>query len=421
MRNCPAQSLRIFAVCLLVIPTAWSQEIAEFKVQSAAIKYIHSPKADGDPAPLLVALPDSPELAAATETFNQWKSSLAGSGWLVVVPVMPGGTDPAAKILELLVHGVAARLNADPLRVLLAGAGNVGSDVFYAVARTPGVYAAGVAVQANPTAAISSAKLFAANTINTPVLWIHPPNHMDEMQRRLREAGFNFEVMADAKLGPILEWMNSRRRAQFPLKLDFETHSPAFAEYAWIKVTKFDPSKRNAALPTSRVYPGTGASLDLGGFGYDPDAPGPGLLVAFLPDGYKGPLQSGDRILSVGDRKIENGVDYMKYIDTVSEEKSIGVMIDRGGRRERIETRIVLPSRTAAITARFQAEYVPSIKEVLLITRGVAALQLTIPEDWAPSQASLNGLDLPKIESPGCYEASLDGQTATMKPCSAGQ
>jgi hypothetical protein len=61
-------------------------------------------------------------------------------------------------------------------------------------------------------------------------------------------------------------------------------------------------------LVSTRVQPvGSGASLDVGGFGYDRTAPGPGALVTWLPPNYQGPLKLNDRIVSVGGKAITDG------------------------------------------------------------------------------------------------------------------
>ena len=55
----------------------------------------------------------------------------------------------------------------------------------------------------------------------------------------------------------------------------------------------------NDVLPSTRLQGSNGAALNLGGFGYKPDDPGPGVLVSMLPDKYSGPLKMGDRIAKV--------------------------------------------------------------------------------------------------------------------------
>jgi hypothetical protein len=184
-----------------------------------------------------------------------------------------------------------------------------------------------------------------------------------------------------------------------------------------VEVTQFDPKKRNDVLPSTRVRPGTGASLDLGGFGYDPKAPGPGLLVAWLPDNYKGPLKLNDRILAVSGREIANSRDYMEFIDTVPDAKQTSVMVQRGQDKIRLETRIILPVREQNITARVQAEYIPAQKEIMLITRSVAGIKVKVPESWQVARILWNGSEL-TVAKPGCLLLTDREGEATSQPCS---
>src|SRR2546426_12676044 len=78
----------------------------------------------------------------------------------------------------------------------------------------------------------------------------------------------------------------------------------------WIEMTKFDPKQRNDVLKSTRVAPGSGASLALGPFGYDPLAEGAGVLVGWLPANYHGPLKLNDRIVSVAGKELRDGRDY---------------------------------------------------------------------------------------------------------------
>ena len=71
-------------------------------------------------------------------------------------------------------------------------------------------------------------------------------------------------------------------------------------------MTKFDASERNDVLASTRIAGGAGAALDLGGFGFKTDEPGPGVLVTSLPEKYTGPLKMGDRLVALDGKPIEN-------------------------------------------------------------------------------------------------------------------
>ena len=92
--------------------------------------------------------------------------------------------------------------------------------------------------------------------------------------------------------------------------MDCESHSQAFARCYWLEVTQPNPRRKNDVVPSTRVRAGTGASLDLGGFGYDPADKGPGAQVVWLPENYQGPLKLKDRIIAVGGVDIKDGREY---------------------------------------------------------------------------------------------------------------
>src|SRR4029077_7192227 len=167
----------------------------------------------------------------------------------------------------------------------------------HTLAGFPGLARRGEAVQARPGAQITRFRLFGANTANAPLLWIAPAAEAD-MFRQKRSAGeFNFETRPEASVDQVFEWLAKHRRAAFPLTVDCETGNPAFARCYWIEMTKFDPKKRNDVLKSTRVMPGSGASLAIGPFGFDALAEGPGALVGWLPAHYPGPLKLNDRIV----------------------------------------------------------------------------------------------------------------------------
>src|ERR1043165_6479349 len=119
-------------------------------------------------------------------------------------------------------------------------------------------------------------------------------------------------------------------------------------------MTKFDAAERNDVLPTTRVPGSNGAALDLGGFGWKPDDPGPGILVSFLPEKYSGPLKMSDRIIALDVKPIADAKTFQQILDKVTEEGHTVAMVQRGKDRTRIDTRFTLPRRDAAVSARVQ-------------------------------------------------------------------
>src|SRR5438045_9783022 len=101
-------------------------------------------------------------------------------------------------------------------------------------------------------------------------------------RQKLSSVEFNFETRPQASVDQVLDWLAKHRRAPFPLTVDCETGNPAFARCYWIEMTKFDPKKRNDVLKSTRVMPGSGASLAIGPFGFDTLAAGSGALVGWL-------------------------------------------------------------------------------------------------------------------------------------------
>ncbi|MFN0168404.1 MAG: hypothetical protein ACKV22_18410 [Bryobacteraceae bacterium] len=348
--------------------------------------------------PMVVALAS----ADPKEAIAFWRSSLPPE-WLVVIPYAPGISDGGAKAIEEIVGDAIKRLQADPSRIYLAGAGVTTADVFYTLARVPDVFAAGLAVQGNPINAINSNKLYAANTQAAPLLWLAPPEYTQKLQAKLREAEFTFETAGNLTNQQVHEWLAGHRKPEFPHKVDCESHSLVFARCYWLEVTQPNPRRRNDVVPSTRVRAGTGASLDLGGFGYDPADAGPGAQVMWLPDNYQGPLKLKDRIIAVSGVDIKDGRDYAERLDSMADTKAIAVMVERGKERLRIETKVLLPERETLPTTRVQGIYTPEQNELLVITRGVSGLRVRLPKDWAPVKAVWNGNDL-ALGKEGCWQ-----------------
>lgn len=347
----------------------------------------------------------APLLVLTEGDWDFWLASAGRRGMSLVLPVniAPAATDMYAKALEAIVADAVRRVQADPRRVYLAGTGRGVAAVFYARGRVPHLWAASFAALGDPKPAIDSNRLFSANVELVPLLWAGRPE--DELGReKLRAAHYPFgwRDAAGFKAGEEVEFLAGHARPTNPPRIDCETGNLAFGRCYWLEITKADPARRNDVLPYSRVTPGSGASLALGGFGYD-TAAGPGANVVWLPENYTGPLKMGDRIVSVGGRNIADGRDYARFMDEARDEKSVAIVVQRAKQRMRIETRIALPKREESITARVRAEWTPESRELLVVTRGVAEMRVELPEAWAPAAINWNGRDAVKADAPGCW------------------
>ncbi len=307
----------------------------------------------------------------------------------------------------------------DEHRVYLAGQGDGAAAVFYVAVRVPDLWAAAVALGGTPRPAIDSNRLYAANTHNVPVLWLFAQAELEATAKTLKSAGYNLEWRrgSSANLSEITGWLAAHRREEFPVRADCETGSPAFSHCYWIHMTKFDPAQRNDVLESTRVQPGSGAALAAGPFGFNPEAPGPGVTVASLPNGYKGPLQVNDRIVAIGGKALSSPREFLDFMDHAVEEKSVVLMVERGSDRLRIETQIVLPKRTEVMTARVVGEYLPQVPEVRILSRAVTEMRVTIPPHWAPSTLTWNGSELAKLEGGGCWLLSEKNQLLHAQKC----
>lgn len=355
---------------------------------------------------------------------EQWKKAAQERGWrLVVPPAMPAPlwTDAGARALEAYLRDPAKSGLADAGGAFLIALGDDATSAFYLASRMSDRWRAVLAISGNPKIAIETNRLYAANTQLAPVLWTVPPAaraDMEPLYKKLASAGYNVELRSgeDFTVGQALDWLASKRRDPVPYKIDCETGSPAFPRCYWAEIVKFDPARRNDAVPSTRVAPGSGASLGLGGFGFDPAAPGPGLLVGFLPPAYKGKLKLEDRIVSVGGRAIRDARDYVEMMDQVKEEKTVAVVVQRGKDRLRIETRIALPQREELLTARLQAEFVLDGRVLQVVSRNIASVRLRIPEAWVPATVNWNGSEAGPLPNAGCWILA-DENGPRLSPC----
>jgi predicted esterase len=351
----------------------------------------------------------------------QWQTWTKSVGWQVITAAgMPDANiDVQARALAAAVAEAVKNGSVDPARVYLAGRNESAAAVFYAIARIPDRWAAGVALGGSPKAALESNRIFSANFTDAPVLWASSGPDDEALAQKLKTAGLNLEWRSATGLtnNHILQWLSTHTRDEFPLHIDCETNSPAFASCYWIQMTRFDAGERNDVLPLSMLAAESAAALDLGGFGYHAADPGPGVPVVFLPQKYAGPLRIGDRIVALDGKPIENAHQYLEMLSRVTETRPAVVMVERGKERIRVETRVVAPRRDPVVTGRVQAHYLPEYRQIEIISRAVTEMRVTLPRDWVPADLFWNGLSLEGIKTAGCYLLKLDKELLHAGPC----
>lgn len=352
---------------------------------------------------------------------TQWQAWCKEVGWQTVAPTVDPKVNADARVqaLTAVIRDAVKNGSVDPARIYLAGRAEAAAGVFFAVSRVPDLWAAAVALGGSPQPAIDSDLFFAANFTNVPVLWISPAAEDQALAGKLQAAGIPIEwrLREQVQMSAVFDWLANRAREPYPPAIDCETNSPTFASCYWIRMTKFDAGERNDVLPSSRMEPSRIAALDLGGFGYQADDPGPGLLVSFLPEKYNGPLKMGDRILALDGKELANSRQYRDLMAQVKEERQAAVMVQRGKQRLRLETSVVLPRRAPVVTARVQAKYAPEEKEIQIVSRAVTEMQVTIGAQWIPAVVNWNGVPLEKVEAPGCRLLSIEKALENVKPC----
>src|ERR1017187_5395970 len=352
---------------------------------------------------------------------GQWQSWAKDHGWQVVTAAAASkAIDPRVQALEAAVEDAIKKGDVDPAHVYLAGPAEAAAAVFYTISRVPDLWAAGIALGGSPQAAVDSDRLFTANFTNVPVLWVSAGADDQALAARLKAGGLNLEWRAASGTtdAAIFEWLAKHQRDEFPNEIDCETNSPTFARCYWIQMTKFDVNERNDVLPSTRFKAGTSAALDLGGFGYKPGDPGPGVLVSYLPEKYSGPLKMGDRIVELDGRPIDDARRYIELLSKATQESHAVAMVQRGKEKIRMETRIVLPRRDPVVSARVEAQYLPGDKEIQIVSRTIQEMRVTIAPHWAPdSKLYWNGLALEKIESPGCLVLTVEKELLHAVKC----
>lgn len=365
----------------------------------------------------------SPLLVLLGGDTKTWQAACQERGWQFLQPA----GDTAGKSLDQRVRVLAAEVQeavkgrpVDLKRIYLAAQGPSVSMLFYLTARMPDIWAAAVAAGGSPRAAIDSNRLFAANTTNVPVLWLFANKDEEPLAKKLQSAGFNLEWRepASAKPSEIFDWLGAHQRNSFPTTADCETGSPSFTHCYWVEVTRFDPGESNDVLDSTRVPPlGSGAVLAVGAFGYNPSEPGPGVLVASLPDQYAGPLKLNDRIVELDGKELKNAADFAQILYQTFEEKPVVAMVERGKEHIRLETKIEMAPRAEPVTARVRAQYLPDLQEIEVVTRAVTQMKLTLPETWLPARINWNGTELANATAAGCWLLDEQKELLSARRC----
>ncbi len=395
MKNSPKRFILACGITSLLLCGAWG-------AQTPAGKH---------PA---IVLPDPGDAA-------QWQMLVKALDWLVITPTLDPKTsvDARAQALAAAAAEAIQKSDADPAHIYLAGRGDAAAMVFYAISRVPDVWAGGLALGGSPVPAIDSNRIYATNFANAPVLWVSAAPGADAFAAKLKSAGMNVEWRTATGLtnGAVLDWMTKHSRDEFPASIDCETDAPTFGRCYWVQMTKFDAAERNDVLPPTRIAGASGASLDLGEFGYKLDDPGPGLTVASLPAKYGGPLKVGDRILELDGKPLENARQFADIMAKKTREDRAIAMVQRGKERIRMETRVVLPHRDTIVTARVQGKYTPEENRIEIISRTVTEMRVTVPQHWLPADLYWNGLSLEDITKPGCFLLSVEKEILHSAPC----
>jgi len=344
---------------------------------------------------------------------EQWRAWSAERGWRVLAASAVAEKSIDLRILALQ-GSVAATLRdsgIDPERVYLAGRGDFAAAAFYVAARVPDLWTAVAVIGGSPQPAIDSERFFAVNFTQLPLLWVGAPGD-EKVAAKLKSAGVNLEYRAAGGTTPtnVLDWLAAHHRDRFPDEVDCETTSPQFSSCYWVQMTKFDAAARNDVLPTTRLQPGSRATLDLGGFSYAPEDKGPGVLVNGLAEKYNGPLRLNDRIVAMAGKPLQDAAELARILEAATEDKAVVVTVQRGKDRVRIETRILVPQRQEVISARVQAKYLPEEREIEVISRTASELRVMVPEAWVGATLNWNGTAVARVDSPGCWQLVLDKQ-----------
>ena len=339
----------------------------------------------------------------------------------MIAPAGPPAPDIDSRVRALVaaVENATQAGSVDPARVYIAGRGEATAAVFYAISRAPDLWAAGAALGGSPKMALDTNRIFTSNFTNVPVLWISGDD-AKPMVEKLTAAKLNLEwqpASSGASAVSLIQWLARHKRDAFPLSIDCETNSPTFARCYWIQPAKFDANERNDVLASTRIAGGSGAALDLGGFGFQTDDPGPGVLVTSLPAKYSGPLKPGDRLFALDGKPLANARQYLELMEKVTDERGAVVTVQRGKERMRVETRITLPRRETGVTSRVQAQYLPAEKEIQIISRTITEMRVTVAPEWVPATLLWNGLTLENLKEAGCWVLSVQKELLRAEKC----
>jgi dienelactone hydrolase len=352
---------------------------------------------------------------------EHWQAVAQAAGWQTIVPggASAGPIDTRVQAVAAAVHAAIESGTVDPSRIYLAGRGGAAATVFYTMSRLPDVFAAGIAVGGSPEAALATGRVYAVNLANAPLLWVSANDADEATAKKLKDAGMWLEwrSASEMKNGDVFAWLAAHTRDPFPLGVDCETDSPSFPSCFWLQPDKFDTGERNDVLPRTLVAAAAPASLDFGAFGYKPDDPGPGVLVSHLPEKYSGPLKLGDRIMELDGHPIADAHEFQLMMSKATEAAHAAVMVQRAKQRIRLETRILVPQHNFLPTARVQGKYDPDLKQILVVSRGVAAMRMTVPDAWAGASLFWNGLTLQQLDRPGCVLLSIDKELLHARAC----
>jgi hypothetical protein len=101
----------------------------------------------------------------------------------------------------------------------------------------------------------------------------------------------------------------------------------------------------------------------------------------------------------------------------ITEERPAAATVQRGKERLRFETRIVIPKRAAAATARVQAKYLADDHQVQIISRTVTGMRVDVPAQWLPAVLNWNGVPLENMENAGCRLLTIEKAIEKSGPC----
>jgi dienelactone hydrolase len=350
----------------------------------------------------------------------QWRDWVSGLGWRVAADeTAQPNVDERVLGLEKVVRRMLEDPGVDSSRVYLVGRGPSSAAIFYAASRVPELWAAAVMVGGSPQEAIDTGRVFSANLSHVPVLWAGAGTDDPALAEKIKAAGVNLEFRPKAGLtgSELEEWLMPRTRQEFPATVDCEATALAFGHCYWTEVVKFDPLERNDLLRSTQLKPRSGAVLQLQGFRYSPDDPGPGLTITSVEPAFATRVRAGDRITALDGKPIDNARQFEKTLETVTEERPAVVMVEHGKDRRRIDTRIVVPKRDPVVTARVQAKYDAGTDSIEIISRQVSALRVTAPRQWVPVEVNWNGLGMEKLTEPGCVELWIEKELLRSGKC----